>query len=98
MRWSSIVEGAPSLRLVKDAISEARGEDNSFSAMQRLAETLAEELEWTQIAGINTPQQYQDVEVVRRGTVRIARTDCPYVFDVFSRYLQLRAEAGYDYD
>lgn len=85
-------------QLVSCALAEAREQWGPVNTLGRPVEAFVREFAWLARLGITDAQQYQEVERVGQGTLRLRKSDRPLVFDVYQRYLRLRQEAGYWYD
>ncbi|MFN8512023.1 MAG: 3'-5' exonuclease [Chloroflexia bacterium] len=58
----------------------------------------SDEIAWIAKSGIQTVEQYTDIERIGRSAARLTRDDRPLMFEIYERYKSLRSDSGYDYD
>ena len=93
----SICDREKRLRLIRQICKEQTDAGQS-SVLQRPAEFFDEEFQWIQGHGITNEQDYVAAERTGRAAARVARTDRPLVFGLYTRYLSMRRSAGKTYD
>ncbi|GAA2733934.1 3'-5' exonuclease [Streptomyces nogalater] len=86
-------------RMVEQALSEARELHPSRSVIHRPLDFFLDELHWMVGHGVVDQQAYVEGRARRVGRIRpLQQPDREIVFAIYQRYVQLRAEAGYEYD
>jgi len=97
--WGSICGSRERLHFIEAAVDAARNAGVWTPTLDRPREFFDEEFQWIQRHGISSEQDYVDAERTGRAT-RVRRAERAAVFDVYSRYLERRSEAGklYDWD
>lgn len=98
MRYNAIVGKDRRKTLIWSAVNEAKKVNGNHPIYERPLEMLSDEFEWIAKSSVRTANDYFEVERVGRSGTRVARRDREALFDVYERYLILRANAGYDYD
>ncbi|HHB13030.1 MAG TPA: hypothetical protein ENK62_07515 [Chromatiales bacterium] len=83
--------------LCQQAVSEAIANGSTRRILERPIDFIVEEIRWIEQHGVRTADEYVEAERVGQGT-RVARSDRRAVFDVYTRYLQLRQGIGKPYD
>ncbi|MCI0383654.1 UvrD-helicase domain-containing protein [Streptomyces sp. CNQ085] len=85
--------------LVEQALEEARARHPSRAVTQRPLKFFLDELHWMVGHGVTDQETYVENRTRRvgRGTP-LQGADREVVFDVYQRYIQLRAEAGFEHD
>ena len=97
--WRSISRSDERLRFIENAVNAARDAGVRGAMLDRPQKFFDEEFQWIQRHGIGSEQEYVDAERTGRST-RVRRTERAAVFDLYTRYLEQRAQAGkwYDWD
>ncbi|MFC4326894.1 UvrD-helicase domain-containing protein [Streptomyces andamanensis] len=89
----------PKKYLVERALSEIRERYPSRSVIHRPLDFFLDELHWMVGHGVVDQQTYVESRIRRVGRGKpLQQSDREVVFEVYQRYVQLRAEAGYKYD
>ncbi len=96
--WGSICAPDERLRLIAQVVNEARQTGVQSTTLKRPAEFLDEEFQWIQQHGIVNANDYVNAERIGRSTARVARSERPGLFDMYTRYLDHRAHARKSYD
>lgn len=85
--------------LVERALAEARERHPSRAVVHRPLDFFLDELHWMVGHGVVDQQAYVESRVRRIGRGKpLQQSDREVVFEVYQRYVQLRAEIGYKYD
>ncbi|MFE0792388.1 UvrD-helicase domain-containing protein [Streptomyces mutabilis] len=86
-------------QMVERALGEARERHPSRAVIHRPLDFFLDELHWMVGHGIVDQQTYVEGRARRVGRGRpLQQPDREVVYEVYQRYVQLRAEAGYEYD
>lgn len=94
----SIVDDEPRVALVGAALADLRDQLPGSKVLQNDAAPLAEELLWISRMGIHNERAYREAERIQRGGLRVAGADRPVVWQLYEKYLALRARRGFLYD
>ncbi len=86
------------LTYIKEAIADIIEEEGKNATLLRAPEVFYEEIGWMQKMGITTLDEYVEAERIGRSGTRIVRDKRSIFFDVYERYLAIRARYGYNYD
>lgn len=86
------------LTYIKMAIDEVVENEGNNPTLSRNLEVFYEELCWIQKMGIQVLEEYVNAERIGRSSTRITRDNRKYFFDVYQKYLEIRARFGYRYD
>ena len=95
--WNSICSPSERLQLIEAAIRTKRDAGMRSAILDRPSKFFDEEFKWIQGHGIEDLEGYVDVERTGRLT-GLRRTHRPVVYDVYGKYLDLRAQRGKRYD
>ena len=95
--WNSICTPNERLRFIEAAVNAARDAGMQSATLDRPREFFDEEFQWIQRHGIVNDQDYVDVERTGRST-RVRKAERANVFDLYTRYLDRRGQAGKRYD
>ncbi|MEV6567781.1 UvrD-helicase domain-containing protein [Streptomyces kronopolitis] len=86
-------------QLVDRALAETRERQPSRTVLQRPLDFFLDELHWMVGHGIVDQQTYVESRTRRVGRGKpLQQPDREVVFELYERYVQLRAEVGYQYD
>lgn len=85
-------------RLQERAILTFKRSHRAHRLSARPERFFIDEFAWIAGHGIEDATTYVEAERVGRGSARLLRADREMLFDVYTSYLDLRAEDGYDYD
>ena len=98
MPWHSICTPEERLNFIEAAVN-ARNTGVRSATLNRPREFFDEEFQWIQRHGIGSEQEYVDAERTGRST-RVRRAERTAVFNLYTRYLERRAQGGrlYDWD
>lgn len=96
--WASICSSDERKRFVAQAANEARHAGVQSAMLKRPVEFLDDEFQWIQQHGIVKATDYANVERIGRSTARVARSERPGLFDLYTRYLNRRKLGGKLYD
>ena len=96
--WASICSSGERKRFIAQAVNEARQAGAQSAMLKRPVEFLDEEFQWIQQHGIVTATDYADAERIGRSMARVARSERPGLFALYTRYLNRRTLGGKLYD
>lgn len=96
--WGSICSSDEREHFIEQAVNEARQAGAQSTMLKRPVKFLDEEFQWIQQHGIMKAVDYVNAERIGRSTVRVARSDRPDLFTLYTRYLNRRAQGGKLYD
>ena len=85
-------------QLQNRAISRFKESDPEHPLASRSSMFFIDEFAWIAGHGITDKFEYLEAERTGRGLARILRAHREALFDVYVHYLEIRQEAGYDYD
>jgi superfamily I DNA/RNA helicase len=99
MRHQAILEPDTRLALIRRAISEVASRYENHPIFSK-PEVLSEEIRWIVQHGVETVDEYMEVERVGRAGARIDRNLRRVVFEILDEYRKVRADSGklYDWD
>ena len=80
------------------ALGEAQATGDQAPILQRPSEFFDDEFQWIQRNGIESLQDYVAAQRIGRSAARVARAQRPVLWDVYTRYLRHRHDAGILYD
>ena len=97
--WGSICRPNDRLHFIETAVNGARNAGAQSATADRPTEFFDEEFQWIQRHGIGSEQEYVDAGRTGRST-RVRKAERAAVFDLYTRYLERRTQAGklYDWD
>ena len=97
--WGSICRPDEWLHFIEAAVNAARSAGMWRATLDRPREFFDEEFQWIQRHDIGGEQEYVDAERTGRPT-RVRKAERATVFDLYTRYLERRAQADklYDWD
>lgn len=97
-RAISLLRPETRLALIRKAIIDSKQANGSHAVYGRPVEVLSTEFEWLAKAGIRSAEEYVKSQRVGRAGTRVSRSDRGVIYDIYQRYLSLRAERHFDYD
>lgn len=92
-----IIKNKKKLKLIEEAMDIVKG-DVDHSVWDKPPQVFNEEINWIQRMGIKNQEDYMSAQRIGRGDTRIRRSERPFYFMVFQKYLELRSINGYKYD
>jgi superfamily I DNA/RNA helicase len=98
MRHGAIANPDRRRGLIRRAVQDAIATNGGHTLLARPLGMFSDEFEWIAKSGIQTASDYTNAERVGRAGIRMARSDRAMLFAIYQRYLNLRKEAGFDYD
>jgi len=98
MEPNSICDGNLRKRLIENARLELVREYPNDPIISRSSDFFSDEFMWISRLGIVTLDDYIDVKRIGRRDSRVARKNRPKVFAAYEKYIQLREQAGKQYD
>ena len=96
--WASICSSDERKLFIAQAVNEARKVGEPSTILKRPVEFLDEEFQWIQQHGIVKAADYANTERIGRATTRVARSERPGLFALYTRYLNHRTLGGKLYD
>jgi superfamily I DNA/RNA helicase len=84
--------------LIKKAVEKGKQHQGQHSLFSRPLDLFSEEFHWIAKQGIDTFEDYQNVDPLGRFGTRIERKDRELFFEIYKTYRELCEQLGYQYD